>query len=157
MKAPVKNAQQKKINTSNITVEPETITIILDYAEDNPNEELVSLTLPLLNNNYNLYKDANDKPYKIYQLHNGGSLKIRVLKNDNGTISNIAKSSMIDNLPNLSKARTGGANQKGVKYHKTTRKHTDKSGKTRTIYTKDGKEYVQRRSKKTGKVRYEKV
>lgn len=42
-------------------------------------------------------------------------------------------------------------------YTRTTRKHTDKSGKTRTIYTKGGKEYVQRRSKKTGKVRYELV
>ena len=39
-------------------------------------------------------------------------------------------------------------------YKRTKRTFADKDGKKRTIFTKDGKEYVQRRSKTTGKVRY---
>lgn len=42
-------------------------------------------------------------------------------------------------------------------YKRTTRVHTSKDGKKRTIYTKAGSEYVQRRSKKTGEVRYVKI
>lgn len=65
-------------------------------------------------------------------------------------------------------ASSGGARQKKsikkkpVTHQRTKRKHTCKDGRIRTIYTtkgacrKDGKDYVMRKSKKTGKMRFEK-
>jgi hypothetical protein len=47
--------------------------------------------------------------------------------------------------------------KKASTYKKTARKHTAKDGTKRTIYSKDGKEYVKRVSKKTGAVRFVKL
>jgi hypothetical protein len=57
----------------------------------------------------------------------------------------------------------GGARKKRVAkkaaatHKRTKRTHTGKDGVKRTVYTKDGNDYVMRRSKTTGKTRYVKV
>lgn len=42
-------------------------------------------------------------------------------------------------------------------YVRTSQKHTSRCGTKRTIYTKNGSEYIKRLSKKTGKMRFVKV
>jgi len=53
-------------------------------------------------------------------------------------------------------SKKGSKKSSASSYKRTTRKHVSKSGVKRTIYTKDGKDYIKRRSK-TGKVRMEKL
>lgn len=47
--------------------------------------------------------------------------------------------------------------KKDSTYKRTRRVHTSKSGTKRTVYTKDGKDYVKRVSSKSGKVRFQKL
>ena len=59
-------------------------------------------------------------------------------------------------------AMDGGAKRRSRRrasaaYTKTTRKYVGRDGVKRTVYVKDGKSYVKKRSSKTGKLSYRQV
>jgi len=51
----------------------------------------------------------------------------------------------------------GGVKKSKSKYQRTSGKYTDKCGKERTLYDKNGVKYIRKKSAKTGKFGYYKV